>query len=280
MLYIRKSYYKLKSGDSICFKIMKEYNSIQLEDREAQVLMDISKSSNNPIKPIPLEKDIDPETMYIPDEDSFFFEENHVIGLTFVCSELKNLPRSIGNFKFLRFLIIRDSLVQSIPSSIRNLQSLELLTITYDSEIDPEINLELPDVFQDLISLKTFQVEGLFTIYIPPSFIKLRNLEKLKISQSLFFTNYKNYEDYLRNNSNFVGMNELPIDFDELISLKHLSLNLLLKIKFPNSITNLKSLIELDLTDSIDFINFDVIFEIKSLIKLHLRRCRLKFNGM
>jgi hypothetical protein len=87
---------------------MKEYYLIQLEDEEAQVLLDITLLTDGTVKPFPFPGDIDIalENYHFESDETFWYDSNHVIGLYFSDSKLTELPQSIGNLSQLRFLII------------------------------------------------------------------------------------------------------------------------------------------------------------------------------
>lgn len=256
---------------------MKEYNSILLDDTEVQTLLDISQLTNRPVKPVPLPNDLDPTRDDSTFGEAFWFEDNHVVGLLFMYSFLKTLPKSIGNLTYLRYLIIYDSPIQNIPSTLKNLHNLELIKFVYDPEVYPRVALDFPDIFQDLKSLNAFHIDGLFEIYIPPSFIELKNLIELTLEGCVFFTNYIKFKQYLCDDTRPSGINALPKDLSKMKSLKTLVLKNLNGLEFPTSIINQDSLKELVLSKTENIKNLDIAFNIKSLEKLNLSGCQLHY---
>ncbi len=76
---------------------MKEYYSIQLEDEEAQTLLDVSRlMDDEPVKSVPFPGDIDSALDDVDIGATYWYENNHVVGLRFLQSKLKKLPKNIG----------------------------------------------------------------------------------------------------------------------------------------------------------------------------------------
>ena len=253
---------------------MKKYHKIKLEDAEAQVLLDISQLTGEPVKAVQFPGDIDTakedlDILKLGFGEYFWYENQHIVGLYFCVSNVKSLPESIGNLSYLRYLIIESSLVQNIPSSLKELQNLELLEFISGTEESIQIILDFPDVFQNLKRLKTFRVYGNFVIYIPPSFLELKNLEELILEYCYFFSDYTSFKNYIKEAK--FNTNELPQDFSRLKSLQTLILRYIYRLELPPSIINQTSLKKLDLTHSQELKNKDIIFNIKSLEQLNLQ---------
>ena len=99
---------------------MKEYYSIPLEDEEAQVLLDISRlMDDKPVKSVPFPGDFDSALDDVDFGATFWYENNHVVGLCFLHSKLNSIPKSIGNLSYLRFIFIEESPIKSIPSTFK-----------------------------------------------------------------------------------------------------------------------------------------------------------------
>lgn len=265
---------------------MKEYYSIPLEDDEAQTILEIDQLIDEPVKPVQFPGDIDiaMEEHRFDVTATFWYENHHVVGIFFLSTKLKRLPDSIGNLSFLRYLIIISSQIQYIPSTFKELQNLELLVFSNDIEIDSEVAIDFPNVFQSLNQLKTFHIDGNFIIYIPPSFIELKNLEELILKQCLFLTDHSYFvqivEKIKSKSLEIKPNNELPKDLGKLKSLKKILLKNVGLLEIPISIINLRSLKELDLSHlKIKFINSALsnVFEINTLENLTLNYCELKY---
>lgn len=265
---------------------MKEYYSIPLEDAEAQVLLDITQLTDEPVKPVSFPGDIDTaiENFHFEANETFWYESNHVIGLYFSDSKFEKLPKSIGNLSYLRFFVINQCQVQYLSSAFKDLHNLELLVFYNDSEISSEIIIDFPDMFQSLKKLKTFQISGNFFVYIPPSFTDLENLEVLILEQCSFLTNHSTFKqigEKIKNKPlDTRPNNELHQDLGKLKSIKKIFIKNVGLLEIPTSIKNLNNLKELHLSNvKIKFIKTALsnIFEIKSLESLNLNHCDLKF---
>ncbi len=261
---------------------MKEFNSIPLEDEEAQFLEEISLLTKEPIKSLPFPGDFykalkSPEKRFI----TFWYENNHIIGLNFRNSDLKKIPESIGNLFHLRFLRLeRCYFIKSFPSSFENLINLELLIFYNEPDLEiPIISIDFPDIFKKLHKLKKFQIYGLYNFYLTPSFTELKNLEELDLegcfissNRAKFMINYGITDPYHIEHPVF----ELPDDIGKLKSLKKLRLYRLELEKLPKSIKNLTSLTELDLSYCEKIKNIEIIFDISSLEDLNFFNCSIK----
>ena len=101
---------------------MKEYYSIQLEDEEAQALLDISLLTGEPVRSIPFLSDIDKaiENFDFKSKETFWYENYHVIGLYFYRTDLIELPENIGEMSYLRFIVINTSQIQTLLSNFKS----------------------------------------------------------------------------------------------------------------------------------------------------------------
>jgi len=275
---------------------MKDINSILLEKKEGQIITKIIKIIKGSVKAIPFSGNIDSavgDTSFT-DTLTFWYENSHIVGLFFLSTELEKLPESIGNLTHLKFLVIVSSQIQEIPTDLKKLNLLEHIEFTNVLDADPIINIEFPDIFQFLNRLKTLRIGGNFEIYIPPSFTTLKSLEELDLDSCLFFTNYTQYLQYTKERVNNVKnlpkdleklkfiynkygkyINELPKDFEKLISLQKLYLRSHFhKIQLPSSIIHLPNLKEINFSYS-KIKNPEIVFNFRSLEILDLSYCEL-----
>ncbi|NVM37820.1 MAG: leucine-rich repeat domain-containing protein [Candidatus Lokiarchaeota archaeon] len=259
---------------------MKKYYSIPLEDEEAQALLDISRlMDDKPVMSVLFSDDIDSALEKVDFGATFWYHNNHVIGLSFLNSKFKHLPESIGNLSYLRFIFIEDGPFQDIPINFKKLHNLERLILINNPENEFFVNLDFPDIFGHLFNLKILVIYGLFNVYIPLSFLELKKLEELHFelcffssNRSKFMINYDVKDPYLVENP----IHELPKEFGNLKMLKKIALIYLKKIKLPQSMVNLTSLIELDLNHSEELDNIEIVYNIKSLAKLNLSHCNVE----
>ncbi len=265
---------------------MREYYSIPLEDEEAQALLDISLLTEQPVKGIPFPGNIHNalKNIVLGKGEVFWYENHRIIGLYFSRSNFTQFPESIGNLIYLRFLSIHNCKFQTIPLTFKNLHNLEHLIFGNNpGSFSKILNLDFPDIFQDLKKLKIIHLKGPFNVYIPPSFIKLENLEELFIISCLFtpvrsiFLKNSNLEITDDSGLNTSQWCELPENIGNLKSLKRISLIYTYLEKLPLSLLNLTSLIEMDLNNSNRIKNIEIIFNIKSLVKLNLSSCGINY---
>ena len=266
---------------------MKEIYSVQLEDEDADALLEITKLIEGSIKGIPFSDDIenDLSKASFMDDLAFWYEDTHVVGILFIYTDIERLPDCIGNFKHLKFLTIFSSKIQYIPTDLKKLRQLECLELCNEF-LDIIVNIEFPNIFQFLNKLKIIRIRGRIEIYFPSSFTKLINLEELTLELCLFFTNHAQFMRYKNERMRYVkelreeneileklysiyknyrrNISELPKDIDKLISLKKLTLEDLNETVLPSSIVKLPNLKELNLLE-VDIINIEIIFKIRSL---------------
>ncbi|TFG22413.1 MAG: leucine-rich repeat domain-containing protein [Promethearchaeota archaeon] len=208
--------------------------------------------------------------------NGIYVEDNHVVGLNLVNSNLKVLPETIGNLTHLKKLNLDSNYLKSLPDSFENLTSLELLSLTFNPLRNFPLVLtklkslkelvlinnhleELPDAIGNLTSLEKLTIH-LNHIKIIPSTIG--NLQSLKEVSLLYldieelpdsFGNLKSLE-YLRLGDknalsfhsrirlNFIKFRRLPESFKNLTSLKVLEVFAGGMNELPESVINLSSL--------------------------------------
>jgi len=148
---------------------------------------------------------------------SFAVRDGHVRALRL--RELRNLPESIGSFKYLEHLDLCDNNLNEIPKSIGSLTSLKSLWLS---------NNNIRNIPKSIGSLKTLVS------------LKLNNNKILKIPRSIKkLTNLK-YLD-LKNNK----LREIPDEIESLKFLEQLDIRYNRIENIPESIASLCSLEEL-----------------------------------
>ena len=203
---------------------MKEYYSIQLEDEDAQALLDITLLTNEQVRSILFPGDINTaiENFDFRSRETYWYENHHVIGLCFDHTGLNELPESIGKMSCLRFLVIHSSQIQTLPFTFKKLHNLEYLFFYNSPETSEIVHIDFPDIFQHLKNLKLFRFYGMFNVYLPPSFIELENLVELILEHCFFSPERSNY---MRN----LGNSDLEIEpnFHLIVVKKFFNLSLL-----------------------------------------------------
>lgn len=266
---------------------MKEYHTILLEDKEVQFLEEITLLTKESIKFFPFPDDVDTALKSFDlAKFTFWYKNNHIVGLYFSHSDLQKIPESIGNLSKLRFLFIGSSyFINSFPSTFKNLQCLEVLILDNTLDEAPIVNIEFPDVFKDLKNLKKIMIEGQFNILFPPSFVELESLEELYLDSCFISTTQTNFllNFNVKNQYHIAHpVYDLPDNFGKLKSLKKLTLYSLGMAfsgieNLPESLGKLTSLTELNLSECDTIQNIEIIFDITSLENLNLSYCKIKF---
>lgn len=264
---------------------MQEYNSIKLGESEVEFLLELTQLTGEPVKAIPFPEDIDIAMEEHPFDASttFWYKDNHIIGLIFLDSELESLPKNIGNLSYIRYLIIISCKIQNIPPTLKKLNKLELIEFNNEAEDEkqPIINIDFPDIFKDLSNLEIFKINGHFNIYFPPSFTELHNIKEIQLKYCTYSPNHSNYIknsklDFKDPESWDKTIYEFPEDLGKINSLEKLILvNSRIK-KLPESLKILKSLLEIEFEKTREINNLEIVFDIKSLEKLKLTHCEIK----
>ncbi len=262
---------------------MREYNGVMLEEEDVQVLESIFSITGRLANSLPFLGDIKvtKDQLSFEYNETFFFENNRVIGLIFYETVLRKLPENFGSLSSLKFLEFIDCTVQDFSSSFGCLNELEDLSFIYDNEYGNDIiELDLPDAFKNLKNLRQVLIRGVFVVFIPPSFTALENLEKLYLNNCLFSTHRNKYELYKGvNDLNSVLLEDIydfPEDINKLTSLQHLDIRNISFLFLPNSLAKLPSLKKLILENINKVQNIEVAFEISSLEKLVIANCKME----
>ena len=94
-------------------------------------------------------------------------------------SQLRNLPKEIGNFNHLIRLNLCDSLIESLPPSIGKLQNLKLLRLWHTKQLTC-----LPEEIGDLGSLVNLDLGFSGITSLPPSIGRLQSLQELDLRET------------------------------------------------------------------------------------------------
>jgi len=253
------NYYKKKNSNAINEKVSK-YKNYNLNLKEIEALEELEEYLIKCLEAFDIVYPHDLNSikrkgfpiLFKIDEDSFgiSIENGNVSGIGLFNCNLKTLPNSSVNFKFLKRLTLRCNPLNKVPEIIANLKSVENLdlsltnlsflpkTIKNLSRLK-ELNLannrltSLPDIFGNLQSLSILNLENNPIRKLPASICNLRYLRELYLEAPSFF---------------FKGnLTELPNNFGNLISLKILDLSSCELVYLPESIGNLEGLNILDL---------------------------------
>lgn len=213
----------------------------KIEPEQANVLKDFKKLIG---KTIPILDDV-----FIKKYNDNYYcgakvESGNIIELTIGDYELATLPESISNLKSLQILSLARNSLKTLPESIGELKSLKTLYLK------TQRLFTLPESIGNLQSLQTLVVNYRLKT-LPESIGNLKSLQKLSLGGNSLTT--------------------LPDSIGNLQSLRELSLA---KNKFttlPESIGNLNSLEKLYLTDNQLTTLPDSLWRLKALTELDLK---------
>lgn len=167
----------------------------------------------------------------------------------------------------------RDRKIRTLPDSIYDLTSLELLDLQNNHFI------VLDEPIGNLTSLKVLNLYHNFLKILPESFSELKSLERLYLSDNELYAlpksigNFKSLEVLMLEKNR---LSELPESIGGLQSLEELYLEENQLTTLPESIGNLKSLKSLKLTGNPLKSLPNSIIKLESLIGLELSECQLK----
>jgi Leucine-rich repeat (LRR) protein len=189
------------------------YHGVRIADEEIAVLHDLSKLLKKPLKIV---EDVVSNGIVI--------ENNHIIGLNLFRYSLKKLPESIGNLKFLRFLLLRNNQITDFPKALFKLKNIEELDLCWNRLT------AIPESFGQLRSLKKVCLSYNKIRTLPESIGQLKALIELDLNSNELIA--------------------LPDSIGDLRNLKILKLNDNKLDSVPKSLYNLISLREIRLDDN------------------------------
>ncbi len=157
------------------------FKNLSFPETECQALVELEKKVHN-LEPVPFTQDFKQICEKL--EASFMYEQGHVVGLYFQTEFLTSFPKSIENFTELRFIYLWGR-IHSLPATFSRLEKLETFEF-----INPEgvIKIDFLEKFTSMRNLKTLRFNGAFTIYFPPAFTQLTNLEELCLEETCIYT--------------------------------------------------------------------------------------------
>jgi len=141
----------------------------QLNEREKKFLIDIIKQRCLLIPRL---------DKFKTNRSGFTIKDNHIRTLILSNSDLKTIPESIGNLKYLKFLDLSSNQLQIIPKTIGNLTSLKVLRLGYN-----ELSY-LPSSIKNLKNLTRLFLEGNDFKKLPEPLKYLTELRYLEISRN------------------------------------------------------------------------------------------------
>ncbi|KAJ1421796.1 Leucine-rich repeat 3 [Sesbania bispinosa] len=162
------------------------------------------------------------------------------------CSNLENFPEIKETMENLTVLILDETTIKELPSSLHHLVGLEVLSLHNCSRLEI-----IPSSIGSLIKLCKLDLTCCESLETFPSSIFKLKLTKLDLRGC---TMLKRFPEILEPTESFVhisltktAIKELPSSLDYLVGLRTLRLNLCNDLEsLPNSIVNLNHLSELD----------------------------------
>ncbi|GBG88058.1 hypothetical protein CBR_g46427 [Chara braunii] len=193
------------------------------------------------------------------------------------CRQVTCLPREIGNLVNLQILRLGFSGVQALPDSIRRLQGLTELDLTWACELD-----QLPTGISGLVSLTSLNVQGCVKVKtLPDGIVMLTSLEELSLYGCKHLTRLPEQFGNLRRLRSlclsYSGLKELPASMSGLDALTSLDLGCFSGcfLHFPADISGLKRLELLDLQDCQNLKALpDCVSQLVSLKELNVSGCK------
>jgi len=184
------------------------------------------------------------------DGKDFKIENNRIVGISIGGYELKIIPESIGQLKYLKEIYFCYNIIQELPSSIGNLENLEVLDLS-GNKIE-----FLPISIRKLKSLKVLILRNNNLKEITDSFGNLKSLEVLNLKGN--------------------QLNTLPNSIGNLINLRKLNLRDNAIANMPENIESLKNLEILDVSLN-DFKEIpEAVYNISSLKILDIYKNKIE----
>ncbi|XXG40994.1 hypothetical protein AAC387_Pa01g1564 [Persea americana] len=141
------------------------------------------------------------------------------------CSELVEVPESIGDLLQLRYLDLTWTMIERLPKSTTRLYNLQTLKLDGCRKL-----VEVPESIGDLLQLRYLDLTWTMIERLPKSTTRLYNLQTLKL-------------DGCRK------LVEVPESIGDLLQLRYLHLSRTMIERLPKSTTRLYNLQTLDLSD-------------------------------
>lgn len=153
---------------------------------------------------------------------------SHIRKLILQIEGLSSLPSSIGHLTDLRVLRLYDGELRSLPDTIRNLRSLEILIVNPDTLISAECFLQsFPTSLEGLTQLRELDLSGNEIKSLPETigdFTKLTHLNLVGCDLSSIPEGFTNLENLLEVNLSHNNLTLLPKNLENLRQLQYLEL--------------------------------------------------------
>ncbi|XP_056165505.1 disease resistance protein RPV1-like isoform X3 [Syzygium oleosum] len=191
------------------------------------------------------------------------------------CGSLKELPEEVGELKDLEELVLDDSGITEIPTSIGSLRKLKKLSAGRCRSLR-----EIPSSIGDLKNLQHLDLSGCKSLKeLPEEVGELKDLEELQLGRS-GITEIPTSIGYLRKLKELSAyccksLREIPSSIGDLQNLQHLNLSGSGIEKLPNSIGDLSSLRRLELRRCDELWSLPWLSSLIHLEELHLWECHL-----
>ena len=162
------------------------------------------------------------------------------------CSKLENFPEIQDTMEDLAVLILDETTIQALPSSLWRLVGLQELSLRWCR------NLEIiPSSIGSLTRLCKLDLSYCYSLQTFPSIIFKLKLRKLDLCCCFKFRTFpeitESAQTFAHINLTNTAVKELPSSFGNLANLRSLQLNRCTNLEsLPNSIVNLKHLCKLD----------------------------------
>lgn len=156
------------------------YQRQKLTKEEFEFLIELEKECGKPIPAISKVKWDDPLLKF-----GFVARYGHVIelGITYEAGNLKIIPESIKNLKYLEVLSIVNHNLLRFPESVIFLKNLKYLRYDHSNIHTKDLESDLfPEVLCNLISLEELKIEGMVITALPECLTFFPHLRKIDIS--------------------------------------------------------------------------------------------------
>ncbi|MBN2154861.1 MAG: leucine-rich repeat domain-containing protein [Candidatus Lokiarchaeota archaeon] len=178
---------------------------------------------------------------------NILFQEGKIVGLEFNDIwdiNIKFLNAALWHFGHIKYLLLENMGVDSIPEHIGTLKHLEKLTLQYLR------NTKFPDSLQNLARLKHFTVHSRGLDSVPQWISELVELENLDLGDTVFITIPKSILSLkklkmfrLRSEQGFT----IPPEIQKLTDLRELTIDATIENEVPETMKNLSNLEKLNL---------------------------------